>query len=119
VGQLDEEVDWAVASCYEEGIRCLGVGANRAAAVMFRSALHCFIKDKGNQQTQDERHLKPALKHMKDSGDLYKSLWDWADELNQLSNEAAHPEDYDEVTAAEASALADFAIANENATPGD
>lgn len=32
----------------------------------------------------------------------------WADHLNQLGNEGAHPEDYDEVTAVEAEALGGF-----------
>ncbi|MET9269524.1 DUF4145 domain-containing protein [Kribbella sp. NPDC003557] len=107
-GLLDPAVNAEVASCFDEGMRCLSVGANRAAAVMFRSALHCFIKDKGSERAQKERHLKNALKHMKTDGDLHRSLWDWADELNQLGNEGAHPEDYDDVTDAEATALADF-----------
>ena len=108
MGILDKQVDRGVASTYDEGMRCLSIGANRAAAVMFRSALHLFVKDKGNAKAQGERFLKPALKHMKESGDLHRSLWDWADHLNQLGNEGAHPEDYDEVTAAEAEALGGF-----------
>lgn len=107
-GNLDPEVNPKVASCFDEGLRCLSVGANRAAAVMLRSALHCFIKDKGSERARKERHLKNALKHMKDDGDLHRSLWEWADELNQLGNEGAHPEDYDDVSAAEGTALADF-----------
>ena len=97
-----------VASAYDEGMRCLSIGANRAAAVMFRSALHLFIKDKGSEAAQGERHLKNALKHMKKDGDLHKSLSDWADHLNQLGNEGAHPEDYDDVTAVEADGLSKF-----------
>lgn len=60
---------------------------------MIRSALHCFIKDKGSERAKAERHLKTALKYMKKDSDLHKSLWDWADELNQLGNEGAHPDD--------------------------
>lgn len=108
MGILDKQVDSGVASAYDEGMRCLSIGANRAASVMFRSALHLFVKDKGNAKAHAERFLKPALKHMKESGDLHKSLWEWADHLNQLGNEGAHPEDYDEVTAAEAEALGGF-----------
>lgn len=108
MGILDKQVDSGVASTYDEGMRCLSIGANRAASVMFRSVLHLFVKDKGNAKAQAERFLKPALKHMKESGDLHRSLWDWADHLNQLGNEGAHPEDYDEVTAAEAEALGGF-----------
>lgn len=108
MGTLDPEVDPAVASAYDEGMRCLSIGANRAAAVMFRSALHLFVKDKGNEKATKERFLKPALKEMKNSGDLHKSLWDWADHLNQLGNEGAHPEDYDDVTEDEAKALGVF-----------
>ena len=107
-GILDPQVNDGVASTYDEGMRSLAVGANRAAAVMFRSALHLFVKDKGNAKAQGERHLKSALKHMKDDGDLHRSLWDWADHLNQLGNEGAHPEDYDDVTEAEAAGLGKF-----------
>ncbi len=108
MGTLDKQVDKEVASTYDEGMRCLSIGANRAASVMFRSALHLFIKDKGNEKAMAERFLRPALKHMKESGDLHKSLWDWADHLNQIGNEGAHPEDYDEVTAEEGTVLGEF-----------
>jgi hypothetical protein len=107
-GTLDKQVDADVASAYDEGMRCLSIGANRAAAVMFRSALSLFVKDKGSEKAKGERHLKSALKHMKTDGDLHKSLWEWADHLNQLGNEAAHPEDYDDVTAEEADGLSKF-----------
>lgn len=107
-GALDRQVNKKVASAYDEGMRSMSIGANRAAAVMFRAALHLFIKDRGNDKAKGERFLKPALKHMKESGDLHKSLWDWADHLNQIGNEGAHPEDYDEVTAQEATGLGRF-----------
>lgn len=107
-GILDPMVNDGVASAYDEGMRSLTVGAYRAAAVMFRSALHLFVKDKGSEKAKGERHLKTALKHMKDDGDLHRSLWDWADHLNQLGNEGAHPEDYDDVTEAEATGLSKF-----------
>lgn len=42
----------------------------------FRSALHLFVKDKGSAKAQGERHLKSALKHMKDDEDLHRSLSD-------------------------------------------
>ncbi|GAA1478993.1 hypothetical protein GCM10009623_34390 [Nocardioides aestuarii] len=108
MGTLDRAVHKGVASAYDEGMRCLGIGANRAAAVMFRSALSLFVKDKGSEAAKGERHLKTALKHMKADGDLHKSLWEWADHLNQLGNEGAHPEDYDDVTSGEAEGLGKF-----------
>jgi len=107
-GILDPQVNAGVASAYDEGMKCLSMDANRAAAVMFRSALHLFVKDKGSPKAQGERHLKTALKSMKDDGDLHRSLWDWADHLNQLGNEGAHPEDYDDVTPEEATGLGKF-----------
>jgi hypothetical protein len=107
-GVLDPAVDAGVASAYDEGMRCLSMKANRAASVMFRSALHLFVKDKGSEKARSERHLKTALKSMKNDGDLHRSLWDWADHLNQLGNEGAHPEDYDDVTEEEATGLGKF-----------
>lgn len=107
-GELDSAVDKAVASAYDEGMRCLSIGANRAAAVMLRSALSLFVKDKGGEKARAERHLKVALKQMKADNSLHPSLWAWADHLNQLGNEGAHPEDYDDVTATEAEGLSKF-----------
>jgi hypothetical protein len=107
-GHLDRQVNPGVASCYDEGMRCLSIGASRAAAVMFRSSLSLFVKDKGSERAKGERHLKNALQHMKQDGALHPSLWEWADHLNQLGNEGAHPEDYDDVTAEEATALGEF-----------
>lgn len=107
-GTLDSQVNEGVASAYDEGMKCLSMGAHRAAAVMFRSALSLFVKDKGSPAAQGERHLKTALKHMKSEGDLHRSLWAWAEHLNQLGNEGAHPEDYDDVTQAEAEGLSKF-----------
>jgi hypothetical protein len=108
MGLLDRQVNKAVASAYDEGMRCLSIGADRAAAVMFRSALSLFVKDKGNEKAKGERHLKLALKHMKADHSLHPSLAEWADHLNQLGNEGAHPEDYDDVTAREAAELGAF-----------
>lgn len=107
-GTLDSQVNAGVASAYDEGMKCLSMGAYRAAAVMFRSALHLFVKDKGSEAAQGERHLKTALKHMKNDGDLHGSLWAWAEHLNQLGNEGAHPEDYDDITQPEAEGLSKF-----------
>jgi hypothetical protein len=107
-GSLDNSVNEAVASAYDEGMRCIGIGAYRSAAVMFRSALFLFVKDKGSEKAKSERHLKVALEQMKNDNILHPSLWDWADHLTQLGNEGAHPEDYDEITEKEAQGLAKF-----------
>ena len=107
-GTLDKEVNDGVASAYNEGMKCLSVGAFRASAVMFRSALHLFVKDKGGDRAIEERHLKTALKHMRQDGTLHPSLWEWAEHLNQLGNEGAHPEDYEDVKQAEAEGLGKF-----------
>ncbi len=108
MGILDKQLNKGVASAYDEGMRCLSIGANRAAAVMFRSALSLFVKDKGNEKAKAERHLKSALKHMKADHSLHPSLAEWADHLNKLGNEGAHPEDHDDVTAKEAAELGEF-----------
>lgn len=108
MGVLDKQVHKGVASAYDEGMRCLSIGANRAAAVMFRSALHLFVKDKGNEKARGERHLKIALKHMRTDHSLHPSMAEWADHLHQLGNEGAHPEDYDDVTEREAAELGRF-----------
>lgn len=105
-GVVDDSVPAPIASAYNEGMRCLGIGANRAAAVLFRAALALFIKNRGTDAAKAERHLKVALKQM--GAQLHPSLLEWAQHLNQLGNEGAHPEDYDDVTAEEAAELARF-----------
>lgn len=107
-GDMDPAVCKEVASCYDEGVRCLSIGAARAAAVMFRSALSLIVKDRGGPRAKSERHLKTALGRMKEDGTLHPKLWEWADHLNQLGNEGAHPEDHDPVTVEEAKGLAMF-----------
>lgn len=107
-GVLDPAVPDRLASAYDEGQRCLSIGANRAAAVMFRAALSLYVKDKGSERAKAGRHLKVALKHMKNDNHLHHSLSEWADHLNQLGNEGAHPEDHDDVTSEEAKELAAF-----------
>jgi Domain of unknown function (DUF4145) len=62
---------------------------------MFRSALSLFVKDKGGDKAIKQRLLKSALEALREAGSLHPSLWDWADHLNQLGDDGAHPEDYD------------------------
>jgi hypothetical protein len=81
-----------------------------AGVVSSCSAVPCTSSSRTGVTTRrrGERFLKPALKHLKDGGELHKSLWDWAGHLNQIGNEGAHPEDYDEATADEATGLGKF-----------
>jgi len=62
----------------------------------------------GSPPQRATRDVDIALKAMREECSLHPSLWDWADHLNQIGNEGAHPEDYDEVTSDEATALATF-----------
>ena len=43
-GVLDRQVNAAVASAYDEGMRCLSIRANGAAAVLFRSSLAYWLR---------------------------------------------------------------------------
>jgi hypothetical protein len=105
-GQLDPAVPPKIASCFDEGMRCLAIQANRAAVVMFRGALGEFVKEKGSSDAKAQRDLHRKLKKMEHEGTLHASLVEWAKEIRLLGNEGAHPDQYEEVTQAEAADLA-------------
>jgi hypothetical protein len=61
------------ASCYDEGVRCLGIAATARQPSCF-AVLTLFIKDKGSVRAKAERHLRTALKIMNKDGSLHASL---------------------------------------------
>lgn len=108
-GTLDPAVPKKIYSLFDEGHRCLSVGAIRAAVVMFRGALAEFVQDKGSENAQGQKGLFRRLELMSEEGSLHPSLVDWARSIRVLGNEGAHPEKYDPVTRAEAHSIAALA----------
>lgn len=103
-GQLDPAVPAAVASTYDEGMRCLAVAALRGAVVMFRGTLDEIASDKG-ASAQAKSSLHDRLATMATAGTLPPSLVEWAKEIRVLGNVGAHPSSLGTVTAEEATGL--------------
>jgi hypothetical protein len=104
-GQLDAAVNVAVASSYDEGMRCLTVGAPRAAVVMFRGALAEIVDDLGSVLAKSKGTLFQQLDEMATEGTLHPSLVEWAKEIRVLGNVGAHPSSLGNVTEDEAADL--------------
>lgn len=107
----DPDVSNAVAEAVAEGMRCLAVGAPRAAAVMFRGALAEVVTDRGSVAAKSKRNLKAQLQQMSVDGDLDRTLAEWADHIRVLGNAGAHPSELDPVTVAEAEDLSRLIVA--------
>jgi hypothetical protein len=107
-GQLDPGVSPAVASAYEEGMRCLAAGAPRAAAVMFRRALAEIVADKGSADARAGGTLFEQLTTTEPEGSLHPSLVEWAKETRVLVNAGADPSALASVSQLEAADLARF-----------
>lgn len=108
-GTLDQSVPAKMISCFDEGQRCLSVGAFRAAAVMLRGVLAEFVQEKGSPNAQGQKDLYLRLKVMAEEGALHPTLVDWAKSIRILGNEGAHTEKFDPVTRDEAYAIAALA----------
>lgn len=101
-GILDESVPEKIASCFDEGQRCLSVTAYRAAVVMYRGALAEFVVDKASEKAAGQDTLFKRLQMMAEENDLHPTINEWTKTIRVLGNEGAHSEKYDPVTRDEA-----------------
>lgn len=102
---LDPSVPAAVAAAFDEGMRCVGIQAPHAAVCMFRSTLAYVVKDKGSATAQAKPDLAKKLRQMATDGALHSNLADWADQIRQLGNIGAHPDELGEVSVEEGQEL--------------
>ncbi|WP_109830669.1 DUF4145 domain-containing protein [Reichenbachiella versicolor] len=90
----------------QESIQCYRGGANTATAIMCRRTIEgfCSLKDvkSGN--------LAESIKKLKETGIINKQLFEWANQLRLLGNEAAHNID-STFTSTDARDILDFTIA--------
>lgn len=71
---------------YEEAVACLRAKAFTAAAIMCRKTIEGTCKQHGIQGVT----LVGALKKLRENGVIENRLYEWADTLRIVSNEAAH-----------------------------
>ncbi len=108
VAGITNAVPQAIRSCFEEGLRCLGAGAPRGAAVMFGRTLEAIVRDKGSQvavTAMEKNNLATGLKVMADEHAITPDLAEWAKEIRLARNVGGHVDPIDDVDVAEAEDL--------------
>jgi hypothetical protein len=83
---LDASVPKIIAKSYEEAVACAGSGAFTACAIMCRRTLEGICDSHGIVAG----NLDGKLKKLRDDGVIEKRLFEWADSLRLVGNEAAH-----------------------------
>lgn len=69
-----------------EAIKCYKAGAFTAATIMCRRAIEGFCVLKGVK----EKTLDASIKKLKNEGLINEQLYEWANELRSVGNDAAH-----------------------------
>ena len=83
---LDASVPKTIAKSFEEAGACAGAGAFTACAIMCRRTMEALCAHHGVVQG----NLDKKLKKLRDDGVIEKRLFEWADSLRLVGNEAAH-----------------------------
>jgi Domain of unknown function (DUF4145) len=99
---IPEKLQKALLEC----IQCYKAGANTATAIMCRRTLEGFCKLKG----AEEKNLEKSIKKLKDDGSINEQLYEWANQLRLVGNEAAHDIE-SEFFSLDAKDILDFTIA--------
>jgi len=83
---LDASVPKTIAKSYKEATACAGSGAFTACAIMCRRTVEALCHHHGIVTG----NLDGKLKKLRDDGVIEKRLFEWADSLRLVGNEAAH-----------------------------
>lgn len=84
--QLGKSVPHALRETYNEALVCFRARAFTASAIMRRKTLESLCLEHG----AEERTLEASLKKLKNDGVIEERLFEWAEALRTLGNEAAH-----------------------------
>jgi hypothetical protein len=79
---IPEELQQSLA----ESIKCHMAEAHTATAIMCRRTIEGFCQIKGS----NERTLDKSIKKLKEDGIINEQLYEWANQLRLVGNEAAH-----------------------------
>jgi len=83
---LSRSVPNGIRECFEEARDCFRSHAHTATALMCRRTLEAVARD----HSINQRTLAAALQAMRDNGIIESRLFDWAEALRLVGNEAAH-----------------------------
>lgn len=107
--QLDSAIPEPLREAFSEGMRCLGVEAPRAAAVMFRRTVEGIVRDTNSKKAVaqlDSNDLAGALKILAKESVLDSTLGEWADDVRLLGNTGGHFDPIGDVSMEQANDLA-------------
>lgn len=99
---IPEKLRKALVEC----IQCYKSKSYTATAIMCRRAIEGFCSIRG----VEERNLDLSIKKLRDEGIINEQLFEWANQLRLVGNEAAHNID-SEFTSIDAKDILDFTIA--------
>lgn len=104
---VHEAVPGPVQEDYIEGVECLGLGANKAAATMFRRSLQQVMI---NKKAPQRNRLIDQINDLVTSGVLPNEIGVWATEIRLWGNEGAHPatDGLDEITGEDTTGIRGF-----------
>jgi len=83
-----------VRDCLDEAIKSLDAGAPKASALMTRSAIQAAMR----QQQANGKTLWAEIEDLAERNVLPPALREWAHEIRDGANPAAHPKDGEQVT---------------------
>ena len=83
---LGHSVPKSIRDAFDEASVCFRAKAHTACAIMCRKTLEGLCEEHGAK----ERSLSGSLKKLKDTGVIDSRLFEWAEALRTLGNEAAH-----------------------------
>ena len=84
--RLGSAVPKTIRAAFGEAIVCFKAKAYTASAIMCRKTLEGLCAE----HKVEERNLSLSLKKLKETGVIEARLFEWAEELRTLGNEAAH-----------------------------
>jgi len=88
--RLDGNVPHAIREAFDEAVLCQRVHAFTAATIMCRRAIEIVCSEEGVKNGSLQDRLKKLLADKK----IDNRLYDWADALRSIGNDAAHEPDY-------------------------
>lgn len=83
---VNPEIPEALQTALLESIKCYKTEAFTATAIMCRRTIEGFCV----LQNASEGNLDKSIKKLKDTGQINEQLFDWANQLRLVGNEAAH-----------------------------
>ena len=83
---LPPEIPPLVRRTYDSALSCFETGNYEPSVIMSRKTLEGLCRVLG----EDDGTLEKRLRHLRDAGTIEPKLYDWANQLRLVGNDAAH-----------------------------